>query len=101
MEKYVKKLQLAELQILKEIDKICQDNNIEYYLCGGTLLGAIRHKGFSPWDDDIDIAMTRKNYCKFLKICQEKLPNEYFLDCYETNKKYYFPYAKVKMKNTL
>ena len=101
MEKYVRKLQLIELEILKEVDKICKKNNIDYFLCGGTLLGAIRHKGFIPWDDDIDIAMTRKNYHKFIKVCQEQLDDKYFLDCYEANKKCCFSYAKVKMKGTL
>ena len=70
MEKYVRKLQLVELEILKEINRICKNNNINYFLSGGTLLGSIRHKGFIPWDDDIDIAMTRKNYNIFIKTCQ-------------------------------
>ena len=101
VDKYVRKLQLVELDILKEVDKLCKKNDIKYFLCGGTLLGAIRHGGFIPWDDDIDIAMTRDNYQKFVKVCQKELNEKYFLDCYETNKKFCLPYAKVKLKNTL
>lgn len=55
----IKKLQL---DMLLELDEYCRDNNLEYYMCGGTLLGAVRHKGFIPWDDDIDVLMPRKNY---------------------------------------
>ena len=101
MDAYVRKLQLTELEILKEIDRICRKNDIEYSLYGGSLLGAIRHNGFIPWDDDIDIAMTRDNYLKFIKVCKHNLNNKFFLDCYETNKKYGAFYAKIKLKNTL
>ena len=101
MDKYVRKLQLTELDILKEIDRICKKNNIDYTLYGGSLLGAIRHKGFIPWDDDIDVAMTRKNYNKFIKACKYDLGDKFFFDSYETNKKYALFYGKVKLKNTL
>lgn len=101
MEKYLRKLQLVELDILKEVDRICRANNIDYFICNGSLIGAIRHKGFIPWDDDIDIAMTRKNYEKFLKVCPQCLSDNYFLDCYQTNKKYCLSFAKVKRKGTL
>jgi len=73
-------LQLVLLGIIKDIDKLCQDNNIKYHLNGGSAIGAIRHKGFIPWDDDLDIEMTAENYYKFIKICREKLDTD----------KYYF-----------
>ena len=101
MEKYVRKLQLVELEILEEVDRICQENDIKYFLCGGTLLGAIRHKGFIPWDDDIDVLMTRKNYNKFIDVCRKKLDDKYIIDCYKTNKKCSFPFIKIKKKGTL
>ena len=65
MNDYKRKLQLKILEIVKVIDKICIDNNIEYYLIYGSVLGAVRHKGFIPWDDDFDIGMTYENYIKF------------------------------------
>ena len=55
-------LQLVIMQIMKDIDDICRRNNIDYYLNGGSAIGAIRHKGFMPWDDDLDIGMPRKDY---------------------------------------
>lgn len=66
-------LQLVILDIIKDIDIVCKNNGIEYYLLGGSAIGAIRHKGFIPWDDDLDIIMTHSNYNRFLKVCKEQL----------------------------
>lgn len=73
----LRELQLVELDILLKVVKICNDFNLTYYISGGTLLGAVRHKGFIPWDDDIDIAMPRKDYEKFRTIASKKLPSGY------------------------
>lgn len=94
-------IQLIELEILKEIDRICKKNNIEYFLDSGTVLGAVRHKGFIPWDDDIDIGMTRKNYEKFLKIAPKELKIDYFLQNTQTEKECPQLYTKIKKNNTL
>lgn len=73
----LREIQLKELDILLYIKHFCEENNIQYYLTGGTLLGAIRHQGFIPWDDDIDICMSRNNYDKFIKLFHGKLHNHY------------------------
>ena len=95
------KLQRIELMILKEIKRVCNRNGIEYSLCGGTLLGAIRHKGFIPWDDDIDIYMTWENFIEFEKIANYQLQNDYFFQTPKTDPecKSYFC-GRVRLKGT-
>lgn len=100
MEK-IRKIQLIEVEILKEIDRICKKNDINYFLDSGTALGAVRHKGFIPWDDDIDIGMTRENYNKFLEIAEKELQDKFILQSIEKTENYPAPYAKVRNKNTL
>lgn len=68
--------QKLQLKMMKMIHQVCLENNIEYYIIGGTLLGSVRHKGFIPWDIDIDIAMTRANYQKFKIVAENKLPQQ-------------------------
>lgn len=77
------KLQEAELTIFKEFIRICEANNLKYYIWGGSFLGAVRHQGFIPWDDDIDVAMPRKDFESFLEIASEQLPNDMYISTYK------------------
>lgn len=97
----LKKLHQVQVEILDEIARVCDELEIDYFLAGGTLLGAIRHNGFIPWDDDLDLIMLRKDYDLFLKKAPKFLNEKYTLQCYETDKKCYFPFAKVRKNNTI
>ena len=81
----LRQCQLVMLRLLKIFDYLCTKHDIEYFLTGGTLLGAIRHKGFIPWDDDLDVGMTRSNYEKFVKHAVAELPNDIFFQTPETD----------------
>lgn len=98
---FLKQLHGVEQEILDEIDRICTKNNLTYFLVGGTLLGAIRHKGFIPWDDDLDIAMAREDYNKFIEICKSELDNKYVLHYFNTDENYWLTFAKIRKKHTL
>lgn len=92
-------LQLGELEILLEFRRLCEENGLRYYLTGGTLLGAVRHKGFIPWDDDIDVVMPREDYKRFAQLCrQQVLSQNYYYQSSETASKYTFFFAKLKKR---
>ena len=93
-------LKKLELEIAKEVKKICDENNIDYFIIGGTLLGAVRHKGFIPWDDDMDIGMTWNNYQRFLKLAPEKMDDRFFIQTCQTDLNYHNIFAKVRLRNT-
>ncbi len=85
MESELRRLQLKCLEILDIVDKICREHDILYSLCGGSVVGAHLYKGFLPWDDDIDIMMTREHYNKFLKVAKECLPEGFSIVNYQTS----------------
>ena len=96
----IDELRKIQVQILDNIDKFCKKNKINYWIDCGTLLGAIRHKGYIPWDDDIDIGMLRKDYDKFLKT-YNKDNTRYRLFAVELDKDYYFQFGKVYDTKTI
>lgn len=93
--------QLCALEILKEIHKLCERHNIKYYLSSGTLLGAVRHGGYIPWDDDVDIEMRWFDYLRFLKYAKKELKGKFRLQSHGTDDNYFAVFAKVRNENTL
>ena len=100
MSEALRELQLCELDILKAIKRVCVKHKIRFVLASGTLLGAVRHQGFIPWDDDIDIEMPYQDYLRFQEIAQDELGDAYFLQSSETDPDYCFPYLRIQKKNT-
>lgn len=90
----------VQMEILDVVDKICKENQIQYFLSGGTLLGAVRHKGFIPWDDDIDLWMTRKNFEKFKKVIKTRMPEEYFPEDYFSKEMCPLSILKIEKRGT-
>ena len=96
----LRRQQLRMLELLKTIDRICKKHNIPYWLSSGTLIGAARHKGFIPWDDDLDIEMLRPDYLRLIKILPQELPENFVLQTNDTDSNYIFIYGKLRDKNS-
>lgn len=96
----LRQVQLTQLEIAKEVKRVCNENNIKYFLDSGTLLGALRHKGFIPWDDDMDLGMIRKEYEHFLEVAPIELGDNYFLQTWDSDSEYPYAYSKVRKKGT-
>ena len=98
-QKSVRDVQMRILDTMKYIDALCRKNGIVYYIMGGTALGAVRHGGFIPWDDDLDIFMTPKEYAKFKKAMEQDASSLFILQEWKTTSQY-IEYAKVRMNGT-
>lgn len=97
----IKQIQKYTLDALLEVDRICRKYGLKYTLTGGSMLGAVRHHGFIPWDDDIDIALRRKDYDRFQKICRSELDKKFFLQSHKTDKEYYRLFDKLRINGTV
>ena len=96
----LRRLQLTELEILNVIDSICRKNDIEYSLYAGTLLGAVRHKGFIPWDDDLDICMSRENYNRFIQAWNNDPVDGYLLQNKDNSPRFTQSFSKIRKDGT-
>ena len=92
----LRRAQLIMLEMLVEFDAICKRHRLRYWLDSGTLLGAVRHQGFIPWDDDIDLSMPLEDYQRFLEIAPNELPEDIFLQTAQTDKGFRFDYIKLR-----
>lgn len=93
-------LQLVQASIMDDIHRVCVKNNLKYYMIGGTALGAVRHKGFIPWDVDIDIAMPREDYEKFIEIANDELEPKHECQTYKNQKHFSSPHILIVLKNS-
>ena len=96
-----RKMQLTELDMLIEFDRVCRENNINYVLFGGSLLGAVRHKGYIPWDDDADIGMLREDYDAFKKVAHQMNQSICYFQDHDTDSEYRWGYGKLRRTNTV
>lgn len=96
----IQPLHEKQYEILQELKRVCEKNGLTYYLAFGTLLGAIRHHGFIPWDDDIDVGVLREDYNKLVKICKKELKEKYYFQSYETDN-LSIPFAKIRRKDSI
>ena len=96
----LRRLQLTMLEMLKVFDAFCKEHNLKYSLYGGTMIGAVRHHGFIPWDDDLDVCMEREDYERFLKLWNENPPKGYFLQNKESEEAFTQTFTKIRKNGT-
>ena len=96
----IKELQQRILNILLEFDKVCARHGLRYCICGGTMIGAVRHKGFIPWDDDLDVSMPRPDYERLIAHAKEWLPEPLEFVCAENDPLYPLPFGKIQDAST-
>lgn len=96
----LKKLKTAELNILKDFIAVCEKHNIKYFMCWGTAIGTVRHQGFIPWDDDIDVGMLREDYIKFVHVAKKEMSDHYYISTPKTMKNYASGVIKVQRIGT-
>lgn len=100
MNEELRRLQLTQLEILKVVDSFCRKHKIHYSLYAGSLLGAVRHKGFIPWDDDLDIFMTRHEYNRFVKLWVQERPEGYLIQNKELSPSFTQSFTKIRKNHT-
>ena len=88
------------LKLLQEVDEICREHDLRYVLAGGSLIGALRHEGFVPWDDAIDLYMPRPDWEKFVEICERDLPPERAIQCSQADRHYTNSYSRYASADT-
>lgn len=96
----MKRAWAAEMEIMQEIDRICKENDLQYYAAWGTLLGTIRHKGFIPWDDDIDVVLPRKDFNKMIEVFKRDYSDKYSIANVETMENYPLMTTRLMLKGT-
>ena len=97
----IKQVQVVLLDMMSDIDRICRGNGLTYFLCGGSCLGAVRHQGFIPWDDDIDIVMPRSDYDRLTGLMLKEFPDKYWVQDISIDEKYDLNSLKIRRKGTV
>ena len=100
LSRQVSSIQRADLELIKVFDEVCQKLGVGYFICGGTMLGYMRHEGFIPWDDDVDVAMLRADYDRFINEAGPLLPERFFLQTRETDPNIPYLFSKIRLDDT-